>query len=125
MKNKIALENLDKLIRSYNDFSLSRYNKLGHRKFSKIYGKWDVETFYGIRNTFFTLVTGEPDFDKFYSRFDCPAVNKGNPIAWGPRFLPDLMNDEFFSSEDISKRAKEVRRLYNKCKKLEKSFKRE
>ncbi len=125
MKNKKAFEFVDSLIADYWDFSKKRYNKLGEKKYNSIYGSWDVQTFYNLRNLFFNLISGEPSFDKFYDRFDSPGNASGHkPIAWGSRFLPDLIDEEIWDTETkVEDKVKRIEKLYKKCIKLEKEFK--
>lgn len=125
MKNKKAIDLVECLIVDYYDFSSKRYKKLGEKKYDSIYKSWDVQTWYNLRNLIFNLITDEPSFDKFYDRFDAPGSTKGlKPIAWGPRFLPDLINDEIWDTETkVEDKVKRIEKLYKKCVKLEKEFK--
>lgn len=125
MKNMEALELANSLIWSYWSFSCARYKKLGERKYDSIYKSWDVQSFYNLRNLFFNLVTKESNFDEFYSRFDAPGSTKGlKPIAWGPRFLPDMIDTEIWNNEiTLEQKIKRIEKLYQKCIKLEKEFK--
>jgi hypothetical protein len=126
MKNKKALELAESLIVNYSDFTSKRYNKLKDTTFESIYGQWDGQTYVDLRNLFFTLVTGEDDFDDFYDRFDAPATHKGKkPVAWGERFIPDMISDDIFDTRlDLENRVKRIEKMYKKCVKLEKEFKR-
>lgn len=87
-----------------------------------IRGEMDHIIFYELRNVFFSIITGEPDFDKFYGRFDAPAIRTGKPVAWGPRFLPDLISDDIWAYErSLSERVRNIKKLYKKCISLEKN----
>jgi len=125
MKNKVALEVANRLINDYFEFTSKRYRKLGERKFDSIYGVWDRQSFYNLRNLFFNLVTGEGSFDNFYNRFDAPRTAKGDkPIAWGPIFLPDMIDSIVWDIKlKFEDKVKEINKLYKKCIKLEKDFK--
>ncbi len=125
MKNKTALEFAERLISSYRDFANKRYTKLGEKKFESIYGKWDVQNFYDFRNLFFNLITGEENFDRFYDRFDAPALPRGTkPIAWTTSFIPDLIDYEIWNTNaKLEDRVKNIEKLYGQCVKLEKEFK--
>jgi hypothetical protein len=110
---------LDKIAEQYWSFS-KRTPDLEH-----LWGQTDVIIFYELRNAFFSLITGEPNFNKFYERFDAPGVRTGKPVAWGPRFLPDMMNDEIwnFDKRSLNDRVKTIKKLYKECLKLEKNHK--
>lgn len=125
MKNKKALQYTDSLIKEYIDFRSARYKKLGEDKFDRIYHNWDVNSWYGLRNLFFNLITNESNFDDFYDRFDAPGTTRGyKPIAWGERFIPDLINDQIWDTEiTLEDKVKQVKKLYKKCVELEKDFK--
>ena len=125
MKNKRALELAESLIVNYSLFTSKRYNKLKETTYESIDGQWDSQTYVDLRNLFFALVTGEDDFDHFYDRFDAPATHKGKrPVAWGARFLPDMISDDIFSTQKtLEHKTKSVEKLYRKCAKLEKEFK--
>jgi hypothetical protein len=124
MKNKKAIDLVECLILAYMDLCAKRYQKLGEKKYIFIYHSWDVQTWYNLRNLFFNLITDEPSFDKFYDRFDAPGSTKGlQPIAWGPRFLPDLINDEIWDTKTkVEEKVKRIKKLYRQCIKLEKDF---
>jgi hypothetical protein len=126
MKNERALVLVESLIVNYRNFSDKRYNKLKEHTYQAIYGKWDTKTWYDLTDLFFNLVTGEPDFQVFYSRFESPGMNSGTkPIAWDPRFLPDMINENIWdTSLELEDKVKKVEKLYQKCVKLEKEFKR-
>lgn len=125
MKNKRALDIVECLIAGYWDFSIKRYNKLGEKTYNSIYHSWDIQTYTNLRNVFFNLITGEDCFETFYHRFDAPGTAKGlKPIAWGPKFLPDMINDEIWDTKaKLEDKVKRIKELYNKCVKLEKEFK--
>jgi hypothetical protein len=125
MKNKKTLELAQSLIDSYLEFSHKRYDKLRDHTYNSIYGDWDSKTFYYLRRLFFNLVTGEQDFDKFYDRFGTPSsADKSKPIAWGPRFLPDMISDVIWErGRKLESKVKEISNLYKKCLKIEKDFK--
>ena len=126
MKNKRALRLVESLMVNYLNFTSKRYTKLKETTFESIYGPWDSQTYADLRNLFFNLITGEDDFDNFYDRFDAPGTAiRDKPVAWGPRFLPDMIGDELCSTKNgLEGKVKNVERLYKKCLKLEKEFKR-
>lgn len=151
MKNQRAIELVNSMIKSKYAFTDKRWRKLGDTKYESIYGKWDSESFYDLRNLLFNLITGEPDFDKFYSRFDAPAGARGDkPTAWGrrlqeknmpwskkfakffkngknehiTRFLPDQICDAIWDTDiSLTKKVKEIKLLYKMCQILEEDFK--
>ena len=121
-KNNKSLKLIDNLIKNYlnhsNDLLEPRHDM------PEKYSKWDIETYLSLRNLLFFALTNESDFDSFYDRFDAPALAKGDkPIAWGPRFWPDLISDAIWSDDHINDRVKKIKKFYNKCIKLEKEFK--
>jgi hypothetical protein len=72
------------------------------------------------------LVTGEQDFDEFYDRFASPyPANGDRPVAWTTRFIPDMMDDVFWSQDPLETKVKEFKKLYDQCKAIEKAFNRE
>lgn len=144
IKNNLkALALVESMIMSKDKFVRRRLKVLGDDKFDRIYGEWDTESFYQLRNLFFELITGEPDFDEFYDSFDAPATAKGNkPIAWGRevqkdkrfakffkngknehivRFLPDQIDDVVWdTSLPLKKKVSEIKTIYDMCKQLKK-----
>ena len=120
--NNQALIELDRIIQAYLDLTSKKWDE--HGNMPKDMVSYDLETFYGVRNLFFNLVTRELNFDEFYNRFGTPGGGPKNlPIAWGPRFWPDLISDEMWSQEDVLVRAKKIKKIYDKSIKLEKAFK--
>lgn len=124
MKGKITLDTqtlkiLDKIAEQYWSYSKRIPN------LENLWGTQDHIIFYELRNAFFSLITGEPNFDKFYQRFDAPAIRTGKPVAWGPRFFPDMINDEIwnFDKRSLDARLKTIKKLYKKCIELEKNYK--
>lgn len=110
-----TLKILDKIAKQYWNISKK------HPNLENLWGEADHIIFHELRNAFFSIITGEPNFNKFYERFDAPAVRTGKPVAWGPRFYPDMINDEIWADErDIGDRIKTIRKLYRKCINLEK-----
>lgn len=118
------LEQLDRLLQSYLTHANDLINTLSEREFYEKHSDWDTLTLVNLIDLIFHNITGENDFHDFYERFDAPFLAKGDkPIAWGPRFLPDLIQDQIISGNDIKIRAKKIRKLYDKCIKLERKFK--
>lgn len=113
------------MILDYMTFVRKRYDKLGDRKYESIYGKWDRNTWTNLRNLMFKLVTGEDSFDSFYDRFSAPATDRGtHPVAWGPRFWPDMINDLIWDTTiEVEEKIKGIKELYDKSIALEKAFK--
>jgi hypothetical protein len=123
MENSDALRLTESLMILYKNFSGKRFRKLKEHKFNSIYREWDLSCWYGFRNLFFNLITGEPSFDKFYDRFGTPASNKITPIAWESRFLPDLINDAMWDdSLTLHQKVETIKLLYFKCKTIEEEF---
>jgi hypothetical protein len=120
-----ALEHLNKAMMAYRKISYDLYKDHSEASFEFKFGDWDKDSFYAFRSLFFSLVTGEPDFDKFYDRFCTPGTDKGlKPVAWTTRFVPDLMDYVFWSSKPLDEKVEEIKALYNECKKAENGFKR-
>lgn len=117
--DKQTLTILDRIYAQYWSFS----DRTPERH--EMWGTTDSKIFYELRNVYFSILTGEPDFDKFYDRFDSPCSDNGKPIAWGPRFWPDMISDEILdcNKKTLQARIKEIQRLYKKCLKLEKNYK--
>lgn len=110
---------------AYRKLSSEQFRKLREEEYNLQFGDWDKDSFYAVRSLFLYLVTGEPDFEVFYRRFDATAFDHGHkPIAWGPGFWPDLMDDVFWSDEPLDIKVKQIKDLYAKCIKAEKAFKR-
>lgn len=126
MKNKKPLQLTNELIKIYLDFANKRWNKLRDTGYNAIYARWDTDSWYGFEKLFFNLVTGEEDFERFYSRFDAPGSSHGQkPIAWDLRFIPDMINDLIWDTElPLENKVKKIEVLYKKCVELEKRFKR-
>lgn len=124
MKITNDIKMADQLIKVYWNFDTKRYNKLNENKYYVIYGKWSQDSYVLLRNLFFYLITKENDFDAFYDRFHAPALSDGSkPIAWGPRFLPDMINDLIWQDIPTRQKVKDILDLYKKCVKLEKAHK--
>ena len=123
--NVAALTLLNKSILNYQAYARICVDKAGDEdKTSKEFQDWDVATFYTYRSLFFNLITGEEDFDKFYDSFKAPAdIRSDKPLAWGPRFWPDLMDDAIWSKTlTVEKKVEEIKALYEKCKKARRAF---
>jgi hypothetical protein len=123
MINEVALEYANKVMMAYHNHTIKLINSLTDEVWIATHGEWDNASFYTFRNLFFNLITGEKDFEAFYDRFDSPGMPKGQPIAWGPRFWPDMINDVFWRNEDLKVKVKEIQKLYQKCVVAEKNFK--
>jgi hypothetical protein len=118
-----TIEALDRLIKAHHTHAYKLVKEISYKKFELEHSDWDSDTFYAIRELFFHLATGDQNFQGFYNSFDAPGHTQGRrPIAWGPRFLPDLMDDQFWSDAPIKERMAEVERLYKQCIKVRKAF---
>lgn len=112
----------DKILKQFLKFTNQRYDDLGEHEFKKIYQEMDSNLYVLLRDLLFKLITGEDNFDKFYDRFDAPALADGKkPVAWTRRFIPDIINDDLMSLQiTTADKYKRVLSLYKKCRRLEK-----
>lgn len=120
-----ALKLVDKLIKEQNKFVDKQMKMYSTDGFYSLHGAFDSNVSNLQVELFFTLVTGEKSWDNFYDRFDSPGGSTGKqPIAWGPRFLPDMISDLIWDRKlNTTKKVKEIKKIYNECLRLEREFK--
>ena len=126
MKN---IEIIEKINKAANDYRLTDdklYETFRETYYDTHFAEWANSNYHLYVGLLFKLITGEDDFDSFYERFGSPGLDKGlKPVAWGPRFLPDEINDLLISTKiDTKEKVRSVKELYKKCVKLERDFKR-
>lgn len=122
--DKNLVSHIDEAMKACRNITDKLYKELRDTYFQEKYGQDDSDSFVSLRNALFGAITGEPDFDDFYDRFDAPAMAKGlQPVAWGPRFIPDMIGDVLLDADmPVKTKIKEVQKMHKKCIDLEKKF---
>lgn len=131
MKHKNSIKSIFKLIDVYTKMDDELWETYKEPVYEKRYRKWNDIHWENLRQIAFELITGEPDFEKFYNRFDSSAFDSKNrkPVAWDTKlssssYIPDYISDTIFNKDlAVNKRVKEIKTQYNRCVKLEKEFK--
>ena len=114
----LTLAEADRAIRAAVDLWFGMRDVLSESYIEKFLKSSDTKVERGLINIMFRLTTGcEEDFDDFYSSFNAPGTDHGEkPVAWGVRFLPDLMMDAFLSrSMSLKEKKKAVLEAYDGC----------
>lgn len=118
------LKTIDTLIKSYLRTDGKLFDTFRDSYYEAHFNDWSCEQYELLQNTFFELITGEPDFDSFSDRFDAPGSAKGDkPVAWNTYFIPDQINWTIMSDSLSTKaKLKRVRELYSECTNAEAKF---
>lgn len=116
------LRQLDAHFKSVQDFLESKRDLLKDEAYDARYLPFEEKLWKTVHNTFFSLVTGEPDWNKFYDRFGTGHDKK--PNAWEGTYIPDQMSNLIWNGAhaDLKYRVSQVQALYEKCRKIENDY---
>jgi hypothetical protein len=118
------IKEVDRLIRSFLEQDTLLYRTFNQEYYDLHFSGWSSTQYYTLRNSFLHLVTGEPNYDEFYNKFDSPGGSDGTkPVAWDESFIPDRIGDAIMSNRTLEERINEVSALYRKCIKIERKYK--
>lgn len=132
MKYKKSIKSIFKVIDAYNKMDDDLWNTYKEPVYELRYRKWNDVNWENLRQVAFELITGESDFDEFYDRFETSAFAEKNlkPVAWDNNlttsFIPDYISDVIFNINmdlSVDERIKEIKKQYQRCKRLERNFK--
>jgi len=113
------VEQIDKAFKKLYDMDMKLFNTFKESFYEAHLSEIGNVIYYDMTDTLFYSITGEPKFDTFYERFDCPASGRGKPVAWSDRFIPDMMRDTLQSDKSTVEKASRILELYLECKSIE------
>lgn len=114
------LTQLDASFKEVQSFLDREHKVLPEEAYDARYRPIESKLWTAVTNSFFFFVTGEPNFDAFYSRFGTGYDDK--PSAWDGGFIPDKIAELMWIGVhvDLKDRVEQVKAFYEQCRQIEK-----